>query len=88
MADYEVYDLGDFALQNGAMLRGCQLAYKSFGKLNAKRDNVIVYPTWYSGQHVDNEWLIGKGMALEPGPCQKVRPGSSRSCPPTCRESR
>ena len=66
MADYEVYDLGDFALQNGAMLRGCQLAYKSFGKLNAKRDNVIVYPTWYSGQHVDNEWLIGKGMALDP----------------------
>ena len=28
--------------------------------------NVIVYPTWYSGQHYDNEWLIGPGMALDP----------------------
>ncbi|TYL24967.1 alpha/beta fold hydrolase, partial [Streptococcus pyogenes] len=39
---------------------------KTFGKLNAKKDNVIVFPTWYSGQHVDNEWLIGKGMTLDP----------------------
>ena len=30
------------------------------------KDNVIVYPTWYSGQHYDNEWLIGAGMALDP----------------------
>ena len=29
-------------------------------------DNVIVYPTWYSGQHHENEWLIGRGMALDP----------------------
>lgn len=66
MADHEIFDLGDFTLQGGATLRDCKLAYKSFGKLNAKRDNVIVYPTWYSGQHVDNEWLVGKGMALDP----------------------
>ncbi|MDS1136265.1 alpha/beta fold hydrolase [Nitratireductor indicus] len=66
MADHEIFDLGDFTLQGGATLRDCRLAYKSFGKLNAKRDNVIVYPTWYSGQHVDNEWLVGKGMALDP----------------------
>src|SRR5271169_706691 len=26
----------------------------------------IVYPTWYSGQHYENEWLIGEGMALDP----------------------
>ncbi len=24
------------------------------------------YPTWYSGFISDNEWLIGKGMALDP----------------------
>lgn len=66
MADHEIYDLGDLTLQGGATLRDCKLAYKTFGRLNARRDNVIVYPTWYSGQHVDNEWLIGKGMALDP----------------------
>lgn len=66
MMDYEVFSAGDVKLQRGATLRDCKLAYKTFGKLNAAKDNVIVYPTWYSGQHYDNEWLIGKGMALDP----------------------
>ena len=64
--DYEIYDLGDVKLQRGATLRGCKLAYKTFGTLSAAKDNVIVYPTWYSGQHYDNEWLIGEGRALDP----------------------
>ena len=64
--DYEIYDLGDVRLQRGATLRDCKLAYKTFGTLNAAKDNVIVYPTWYSGQHYDNEWLIGEGRALDP----------------------
>jgi homoserine O-acetyltransferase len=64
--DYEIFELGDFVLQGGATLRGCQLAYKTFGTLSPAKDNVIVYPTWYSGQHYDNEWLVGEGMALDP----------------------
>jgi len=64
--DYEIFELGDVRLQRGATLRGCKLAYKTFGTLNEAKDNVIVYPTWYSGQHYDNEWLVGPGMALDP----------------------
>ena len=64
--DYEIFDLGDVPLQRGATLRNARLAYKTYGKLNADKSNVIVYPTWYSGQHYDNEWLIGPGMALDP----------------------
>ncbi|GAA4177825.1 alpha/beta fold hydrolase [Shinella granuli] len=64
--DYEIFELGDFALQNGAILRDAKLAYKTFGSLNAAKDNAILYPTWYSGQHYDNEWLVGRGMALDP----------------------
>jgi homoserine O-acetyltransferase/O-succinyltransferase len=64
--DYEIFDLGNVRLQRGATLRDCKLAYKTFGKLNAAKDNAIVYPTWYSGQHYDNEWLVGPGMALDP----------------------
>jgi hypothetical protein len=66
LQDYEIYDLGDVRLQRGATLRGCKLAYKTFGKLSAAKDNAIVSPTWYSGQHYDNEWLVGSGMALDP----------------------
>lgn len=64
--DYDVFDLGDVPLLRGATLRNAKLAYKTYGKLNADNSNVIVYPTWYSGQHYDNEWLIGEGKALDP----------------------
>ena len=45
MADYEVFDLGNVVLQSGATLRDAKLAYKTFGTLSPKKDNVIVYPT-------------------------------------------
>jgi homoserine O-acetyltransferase/O-succinyltransferase len=64
--DYEIFDLGDVTLQQGATLRDARLAYKTYGELNADKSNAIVYPTWYSGRHWDNEWLIGDGMALDP----------------------
>ena len=49
--DYEIFELGSAQLQSGATLRDCKLAYKTYGTLNSKKNNVIVYPTWYSGQH-------------------------------------
>jgi len=66
MIDYEIFELGDCVLKAGATLRSAKLAYKTYGTLNQDKSNVIVYPTWYSGQHYDNEWLIGMGMALDP----------------------
>lgn len=64
--NHQIFEAGDVTLQSGATIRNCKLAYKTFGQLNAKKDNTIVYPTWYSGQHNDNEWLVGEGMALDP----------------------
>jgi homoserine acetyltransferase len=58
--------LGDVRLQMGATLRNARLAYKTYGRLDQSKSNAIVYPTWYSGQHYDNEWLIGERMALDP----------------------
>jgi homoserine acetyltransferase len=66
MSDHEIFELGDVVLQSGATLRKAKLAYKTYGNLNPVKDNVIVYPTWYSAQHYDNEWLIGEGRALDP----------------------
>lgn len=64
--DYETFELGDVVLQRGATLRGAELAYQTYGTLSPAKDNAIVYPTWYSGWHWDNEWLIGEGRALDP----------------------
>ena len=66
MADYEIFELGEVRLQMGETLRDAKLAYRTYGSLNEAKSNAIVYPTWYSGQHYDNEWLIGEGMALDP----------------------
>ncbi len=64
--DYDLFDLGDLQLQGGMTLPDAKLAYKTYGHLDGHRTNAIIYPTWYSGQHYDNEWLIGEGMALDP----------------------
>ena len=66
MVDYETFELGDVRLQIGETLRDAKLAFRTYGSLNEAKSNAIVYPTWYSGQHYDNEWLIGEGMALDP----------------------
>ncbi|TQR36997.1 alpha/beta fold hydrolase [Lysinibacillus sphaericus] len=66
MKDYEIYSLGDVVLQSGQKLPQAFLAYKTYGTLNSTKSNVIVYPTWFAGQHTDNEWLIGPGKALDP----------------------
>jgi homoserine O-acetyltransferase len=66
MTGYEIFDAGNVALQSGATLPGAKLAYKTHGTLSPGKDNVVVYPTRYGGQHEDNEYLIGPGMALDP----------------------
>jgi len=66
MKDYDVFHAGDVVLQNGSVLTEATVAYATYGKLNKARDNVIVYPTFFCGNHADNEWLIGEDRALDP----------------------
>lgn len=61
------FDCGDIALQKGGTLKGARIVYKTFGTLAPNRDNVIVYPTSYSAQHGDIEWLVSPDHALDPG---------------------
>ena len=66
MIDYQIFDLGNLRLQSGATLRGARLAYKTYGTLNASKDNAVVFPTFFGGQHYQNENIIGPGQALNP----------------------
>ena len=60
------FECGDLALQKGATLANAKIVYKTFGTLSAARDNVIVYPTSYSAQHTDIEWLVSPEHCLDP----------------------
>ena len=61
-----VFPLGDLTLQSGAVLAKASIAWKSHGTLSPARDNAILYPTSYSAQHPDLEWLIGPDKVLDP----------------------
>ncbi|MBR1223829.1 MULTISPECIES: alpha/beta fold hydrolase [unclassified Bradyrhizobium] len=64
--DYQVFEAGDVPLQSDVVFPSMRLAYKTYGSLNARKDNVIVYPTSFSAQHLDTEWLIQPGGILDP----------------------
>ena len=66
MADYESFALGDVVLQSGSTLWQARLAYKTYGRLNAARDNAVLIPTFYAGQHADCELMFTPGRAIDP----------------------
>ena len=64
--DYDVFELGNVQLISGETLIDAKLAYKTYGALNAAKDNVIVLPTFYTGSHDRNEGFFGPGRAIDP----------------------
>lgn len=58
-----VASLGSCRLSNGATIPNCRVAYRTFGRLNAARDNTILIPTWLLGRSEDWISLLGpKGI--------------------------
>src|SRR6056297_807501 len=45
----QFYDLGDFRLESGKVLEECRIGYRTCGKLNENKDNIILFPTWFGG---------------------------------------
>ena len=64
--DYEQFNLGDVKLLSGVILPSAKMAYKTYGRLNASGDNVILLPTFYTGTHKRNEGFFGSGRAIDP----------------------
>src|SRR5258707_14522370 len=64
---YEFHDIGNLDLEEGGTIRACKLAYATFGKLNAAKDNAVLIPTWYSGTNkIIEQVYVGQGRALDP----------------------
>ncbi|HTP28988.1 MAG TPA: alpha/beta fold hydrolase, partial [Anaeromyxobacteraceae bacterium] len=65
--EYEIHDIGDLVLEEGETLRGCKLAYRTHGRLNAARDNAVLVTTWFSGTgKVMEDVYVGAARALDP----------------------
>ena len=61
---HEYLELGDFELIQGGSIPNAKLAYKTHGKLNAAKDNAILFPHMYSGTPKSMEGFIGEGSPL------------------------
>lgn len=64
---YEIHDIGNLVLEEGDTLRGCKLAYRTHGQLNAAKDNMVLVTTWFSGTgKIMEDVYVGAGHALDP----------------------
>ncbi len=65
---YQLISIGALALEEGGTIPDCRLAVATHGTLNARRDNAILVPTWYSGtSKIIEQVYIGPDHALDPG---------------------
>ena len=58
-------NIGDLKLQNGGVIRNCRIGYRAFGKLNADKSNVVVFPTWAGGSTEQLQSNIGPGKLVD-----------------------
>lgn len=62
---YELYLIEEFDLFHGQCLKNVKLAYQTYGQLNAKGDNAILFPVMFSGTSGSLKHYIGQGLALD-----------------------
>ena len=60
-AQQQFANLGDFKLESGEVIYDCKIGYRTFGKLNDEKSNVILYSTWFGGTSQMLSNLIGDG---------------------------
>lgn len=60
------YRLGALLLANGTILQDAEIVYEVHGTLRPDSSNLVVFPTFFMGTHVENRWLIGPDLALDP----------------------
>ena len=64
--DHQVFELGDFQLENSEILPSAFLSYVTHGKLNGEKDNLVIVPSAYLGDHHGFDFLIQEDKALSP----------------------
>src|SRR5687768_9400525 len=64
--EHQILNLRNFALEGGVTLPNAKLSYVTHGTLNTDKNNAILVPSFYAGDHHGYDFLIGEGKALDP----------------------
>jgi homoserine O-acetyltransferase len=62
---HQLYQIGDFKLESGEVIKDFAISYVTHGTLNARKSNAILMVTVLSGNHHRLDFLIGPGKALD-----------------------
>jgi homoserine O-acetyltransferase len=62
----ETFEAGPLQLAAGETLASCPVGYRTYGELNAAKDNAILFPTWFSGRSEQLAEFVGADKLLDP----------------------
>ncbi|HEY9507814.1 MAG TPA: alpha/beta fold hydrolase [Gemmatimonadales bacterium] len=85
-------DLGACTTTGGEVIRDCRIGYRTFGRLNARRDNAVLVPTWHGGRSETMTFILGPDRWVDttryfailmdkPGNGVSISPSNSRLQP-------
>jgi homoserine O-acetyltransferase len=62
---HQIADLGDLQLEGGGVIHNLKMSYVTHGKLNAAKDNAILFMHGWGLNHHQMDHLIGPGKAFD-----------------------
>lgn len=64
-APHQIADLGEFEFEGGGKIPNLRMSYVTHGKLNAAKDNAILFQHGFGGNHHLFDHMIGPGRPLD-----------------------
>jgi homoserine acetyltransferase/lysophospholipase L1-like esterase len=61
----QLASLGDFKLENGAVIKDCKIGYRTYGQPNSAKTNGILFPSWYGGNSKVIEQVVKPWKAVD-----------------------
>jgi homoserine O-acetyltransferase len=63
--EFHIASVGDLRLERGDVIRDCRIGYRTFGRLDNQRSNVVLFPTWLAGTTQLLAPMIGPGKLVD-----------------------